>query len=182
MKKIATDIEGLYIIENFSAKDDRGLFVKDLHSDDFISMGLDPEFKEEYYSISHKDVIRGMHFQAPPHHHNKLVSVVQGAIIDVVVDIREKSKTKGQVLSFELSQDTPISLYISKGLAHGFRALVDNTIVTYKVSTVYAAANDCGIKYDSIPFDWGVESLIMSNRDKEFPTLAGVLDKKYFNE
>lgn len=182
MKKIATDIEGLYIIENFSAKDDRGYFVKDLHYDDFVSMGLEAEFKEEYYSMSHKDVIRGMHFQTPPHHHNKLVSVVQGAIIDVVVDIRENSTTKGQVLSFELNQDTPISLYIPKGLAHGFHSLVDNTIVTYKVSTVYAAANDCGLRYDSLPFDWDVENPIISKRDQEFPTLAEVLDKKYFNE
>lgn len=182
MEKIATDIEGLYIIKTFFAKDDRGYFVKDFHHDDFISMGLEPEFKEEYYSISHKDVIRGMHFQTPPHHHNKLVSVIQGAIIDVVVDIRDNSKTKGRVLSFVLSQDTPISLYIPKGLAHGFKSLTDNTIVSYKVSTVYSAANDHGIKYNSIPLEWGVEKPIISKRDSEFPTLSEVLEKSYFNE
>lgn len=180
MKKIATKIEGLYVIENFFADDNRGVFVKDFNFDDFSYNSIDTNFKEMYYSFSHKNVIRGMHFQTPPHEHEKLVNVIQGSIIDVVVDLRSNSCTKGKVLSFDLNQTNHHSLYIPKGLAHGFIALEENTIVSYKVSTTYNADSDKGVRYDTIGFNWDVENPIISQRDLDFPSLKEVFKQSYF--
>ena len=166
-----TALEGVYIINNFVAQDERGTFVKTFNKQHFENDGLHFEIRESYFSISQKDVIRGMHFQLPPSDHEKLVYVPLGSIVDVVVDLRKKSQTYKQFIAIELSAANRKSIFIPKGLAHGFKSMEDNTITVYNVATEYDAAADQGILYDSFGFDWKSAEAIMSSRDKEFMTL-----------
>ena len=166
-----TALEGVYIINNFIAQDERGTFVKTFNKQNFENDGLHFEIRESYFSISHKNVIRGMHFQLPPSDHEKLVYVPLGSIVDVVVDLRKKSQTYKQFIAIELSAANRKSIFIPKGLAHGFKSMEDNTITVYNVGTEYDAAADQGILFDSFGFDWQLEQVIMSARDKEFMTL-----------
>jgi dTDP-4-dehydrorhamnose 3,5-epimerase/CDP-3, 6-dideoxy-D-glycero-D-glycero-4-hexulose-5-epimerase len=163
-----TELEGVYIINNFNASDDRGLFVKTFNKDLFTNNNLEFSIRESYFSVSKKNVIRGMHFQLPPHDHEKLVYVPKGSIIDVVLDLRKNSKSFKKFLSIELSSENRKSLFIPKGLAHGFMSLEEDTITVYNVGTEYDSKSDFGIKYDSFSFDWEVENPIISNRDLQF--------------
>lgn len=176
MKIQKTKLEGVFIIENFIAQDDRGVFVKTLNKNEFLQNELYFEIKESYYSISKKDVIRGMHFQLPPYAHEKLVYVPKGSILDVIVDLRKNSPTYKEFISIELSDENKKSVFIPKGLAHGFISKEDNTITVYNVATEYNNLADAGIKYDSFGFDWGIAESIISERDKGFSSL------KEFNE
>lgn len=168
MKIKETQIKGVYIIENFHVKDNRGSFTKTFHEEFFKKNKLCSEFKESYYSVNNKDVIRGMHFQLPPHDHEKLVYVPKGKIIDIVLDLRKDSETYGKYISIEISEENRYSIYIPKGLAHGFKSLENNTITIYNVSTIYNPKIDFGIRYDSFGYDWGIKNPIISKRDNEF--------------
>ncbi len=168
MKIIQTEIEGLLILEPRVFQDIRGKFIKTFNADFFQEHGLDIDIQESYYSISQKDVIRGMHFQTPPHDHVKLVYVPYGKILDVVLDIRKESPTYGNYFTIELSQDNAKVLIIPKGLAHGFRCLEDNTNVTYIQTTGYTPDHDCGLRYDSFGFDWVCKDAQLSERDLTF--------------
>jgi dTDP-4-dehydrorhamnose 3,5-epimerase len=171
MKIERTILEGVFIINNFNASDDRGLFVKTFNKNLFLELNLNFEIKESYFSVSKKNVIRGMHFQLPPFDHEKLVFVAKGSIIDVVLDLRKNSSTYKKYISVELSDKNRKSIYIPNGLAHGFKSMEDNTITVYNVTTEYDSKSDDGIKYDSFGFDWQSDLVIMSSRDREFMTL-----------
>jgi len=168
MKIERTEIEGVYIIDNFNAADDRGLFVKTFNSNSFKENNLDFKIRESYYSVSKKNVIRGMHFQLPPHDHEKLVYVPKGSILDVVVDLRKKSKTYKKFISVTLSGESKKSIFIPKGLAHGFKSLENDTITVYNVATEYNPIADMGIKFDSFGFNWETEEPMVSERDSAF--------------
>jgi dTDP-4-dehydrorhamnose 3,5-epimerase len=163
-----TILDGVYILDNFFSEDDRGVFVKNFNNQNFLENNIDFEIRESYYSISHKDVIRGMHFQLPPYDHQKLVYVLQGAIIDVVLDIRKNSKTYKKFISVELSQKNRKSIFIPRGLAHGFKSLENDTIVGYHVGSEYKSNCDTGIKFDSFGYNWRIEKPIISSRDFNF--------------
>jgi len=175
-----TILEGVYIINNFNAFDGRGLFVKTFNKNAFKEVDLMINIRESYFSISKKNVIRGMHFQIPPKDHEKLVFVPYGKIIDVVVDLRKKSKTYKKFISIELSAANRKSVFIPKGLAHGFKSIEDNTITFYNVSTEYDSKYDQGIRFDSFGFDWQITDEIMSIRDKEFMTLDSFCNNNPF--
>lgn len=168
MQIINTPIIGLKILEPRIFEDNRGKFIKTFNNDFFKEHGIQIDIKETYYSISHKDVIRGMHFQTPPQEHIKLVYVPFGKILDVVLDIRKNSPTYGKYFSIELSCENAKVLIIPKGLAHGFKSLQDNTNVTYMQTTGYSPLNDMGIKYDSFGFDWECSNPKISQRDLLF--------------
>lgn len=170
MKLIETELEGVFIIENFYSSDERGSFTKTYHNEFFEENGLCTDFKESYFSISKKNVIRGMHFQLPPHEHEKLVYVAKGEVIDVILDMRKNSYTFGKAISIVLNDSNHKSVYIPIGLAHGFRSMVDNTIMIYNVSTVYNNEADYGVSFDSIDFNWDVPIPIISNRDRTLTT------------
>jgi dTDP-4-dehydrorhamnose 3,5-epimerase len=163
-----THLEGVYIINNFSTIDDRGMFVKTYNKGAFQDLNLDFEIRESFFSVSKKNVIRGMHFQLPPFDHEKLVFVPKGSLIDVVVDLRKKSSTYKKFISVELSEGNRKSIFIPKGLAHGFKSLEDNTITVYNVSSEYNPKADAGISYDSFGFDWQIKKPIISDRDSKF--------------
>lgn len=170
MKVNATKFEGVYLIENFNAEDDRGFFVKTYNEDCFRENGLCTDFKESFYSVSKKDTIRGMHFQLPPDDHVKLVYVIRGAIEDVLLDLRSESKTYGESIQFDMDSRDRVSLYIPKGIAHGFKSTRDNATVVYNVSSVHNPESDAGIKYDSFGHDWELKSPFLSHRDQSFIT------------
>ena len=175
-----TILRDVFIINNFNAIDDRGLFVKTFNKNLFNDLDLNFEIRESYFSHSKCDVIRGMHFQLPPHDHDKLVYVPQGAILDVVVDLRKKSTTFGNYISVELSDQNKKSLFIPKGFAHGFKSLLDNTITVYNVTREYNSTADSGINYDSFGFDWQVDCPIISDRDSTFDSLNNFLKNNPF--
>lgn len=171
MKIEVTEIEGVFIIDNFNSYDNRGLFVKSFNKETFKNKNLNFDIRESYYSVSKKNVIRGMHFQLPPYDHEKLVYVAKGSILDVILDLRKNSKTYKQHISINLSEKNKKSVFIPKGLAHGFKSLEDGTITVYNVSLEYNADFDCGIKYDSFNYNWDSDKIIISNRDKDFKSL-----------
>ena len=113
-----------------------------------------------------------MHFQLPPSDHEKLVYVPFGEIIDVVLDLRKESITYKQHISVKLSSKNKNALFIPKGLAHGFKSLVNDTITVYNVATEYNAEADAGIKFDSFGFDWDNTENIISKRDLSFNNLS----------
>lgn len=111
-----------------------------------------------------------MHFQVPPHAHQKLVYCVQGHVLDVVLDLRRESKTYGSSASFELSSLNHQIAYIPSGFAHGFLSLEEDTCMIYKTDCVYSADHDAGIAWDSFGFDWpSIDSLVVSERDSKHP-------------
>lgn len=180
MEIMKTELEGVFVIKNKIFQDERGIFIKIYNKDDFEKNNLCTEFKESYFSISNKDVIRGMHFQLPSFEHEKLVYVAKGKVLDVIVDLRKNSKTLGKYISIELSEKNGCSMYIPKGLAHGFKALEDESIMVYNVATVYNSESDYGIRWDSFGFDWEIENPIMSARDKKFESMTDFLKKEVF--
>ena len=171
MKFIETALKDVYIVEQNVFKDDRGAFVNTFQESEFKNRGLDCDFKESYYTKSREDVIRGMHFQTPSQDHAKLVTVIQGTILDVILDLRKNSPTYKQHIAVELSRENRKSIYIPKGCAHGFGVLSDMAIAYYMVTTEHSPANDTGIRYDSFGHDWIIKSPIISDRDSGFCTL-----------
>lgn len=172
MEIIKTPFEGLFVLQTVNFQDNRGGFQKLFNYDFFKENGLDRDFKELYYSVNNKNVVRGMHFQLPPFDHTKIVYVSKGRIKDVVVDIRKKSATYGQCFSIELDDQKGQYLYIPKGFAHGFVSLKEGSIVNYAQTSCYSPNLDCGVDAMSIGIDWGVESPIRSGRDLTFEKLS----------
>lgn len=172
MEIIHTPFEGLYVLGTVNFQDSRGGFQKLFNEEFFAANNLAYEFKEIYYSVNNKNVIRGMHFQVPPFDHVKVVYVSRGCILDVVVDIRKHSATYGKCFFIRLDAQNGKYLYIPQGFAHGFLSLEDGTIVNYAQTSCYEKEHDCGIASDSIGFDWGVEFPIRSGRDLTFPRLS----------
>ena len=146
--------------------------MKTFNADFYAEQGLPTQWREEYYSYSKKGVIRGMHFQTPPHDHEKLVYCMQGSVLDVVLDLRSASPTFGDHCAFELDGSQGQGLMITKGIAHGFLAMTDDVLMLYKVTSVYSSDNDRGIRWDSFGFDWTVNEPIVSTRDRTHPTFA----------
>jgi dTDP-4-dehydrorhamnose 3,5-epimerase len=173
-----TEFNDLYVIEYKTFKDHRGEFVKTIHKDLFIEKGLNWSFEESFFSVSNKNVFRGMHFQYAPYDHDKLVYVINGSIFDSVVDLRSFSSTFGKYFQIELSGDNRNALYIGKGFAHGFLALEDNSIVEYHTSTIQNKESEGGVKWNSLGFNLPLQDIIISERDSDF--LPFDLNKKYF--
>lgn len=174
MKIVETALAGVYEVHNRKFEDHRGMFVKIFHEGIFREAGLETDFKESFFSVSKKGVLRGMHFQLPPHDHAKLVYVTDGEILDVAVDIRKESLTFGEYFSTILSGENAKSLYMVKGFAHGFLTLSDSATVVYQTTTVHSPESDSGIRWDSFGFDWcnkTIDSSLISQRDQLFQTL-----------
>lgn len=172
MKIEKTSIEGVLLITPFRASDERGSFVKHFHEKSFKEAGLVTHFPEEFYSISKKGVIRGLHFQTPPADHVKLVGCFFGRVLDAIVDLRRGSPTFGSFETFELDGDTAQFVYIPQGLAHGFETLTDSALMYYAVTTMHSPEHDAGIRWNSVGIPWRSENPILSTRDEGFPLLA----------
>ncbi|GAA0879727.1 dTDP-4-dehydrorhamnose 3,5-epimerase family protein [Algoriphagus jejuensis] len=172
MDIIKTKIPGCYEIHKIVRKDTRGRLVKTFSEKTFQEMALHRNFPEVYYSVSNKNVLRGLHFQIPSQHHVKLVACLQGSILDAVVDLRIESPTYGENILVELNPDKANMLYIPAGCAHGFYSLTENTIFLNKTSTGYSQKHDRGIHWDSCGIDWPTNKPIVSEKDKHLIDFA----------
>ncbi len=171
-EKKATAIPGCYEIQPVVRKDARGRFLKVLHAPEFKKLGLETRFTEEYYSVSRKGVLRGLHFQEPPAALTKLVFCAEGEVFDAVLDLRRKSKTYGKAFTARLSAEKGNMLYVPKGCAHGFYTLSKKAVMFYKTSAVYSPEHDKGVRWDSAGIRWPAGKKLLSPRDKGFAALA----------
>ncbi|WBS02779.1 dTDP-4-dehydrorhamnose 3,5-epimerase [Pseudoduganella sp. SL102] len=160
-----TSIHGCYELSPGVFRDQRGSFVKVFHEELFQARGLASHFAEDYYTLSRRGVLRGLHFQTPPHDHAKLVYCPHGAILDVALDLRLGSPTHGQHVMLELSAEKANMLYLPPGLAHGFYALSEQALVAYKVTTIHAPESDSGVHWDSAGIPWPDREPVISPRD-----------------
>jgi dTDP-4-dehydrorhamnose 3,5-epimerase len=165
MKIVETHIKGCYEVFPMDLKDHRGRFVKPYHRDDFRKAGLELDIKEEYYSVSKKNVLRGLHFQLPPRATVKAVTCLSGAIFDAVVDLRVDSPTYLEYFSVELTEEKGNLLFIPEGMAHGFFTLSEEALVLYMCSEVYSQEHDTGLKWSSAGISWPVTAPVVSDKD-----------------
>ena len=176
MQFVRTKIEDVVIIEPKVHGDDRGYFVETFRADKLEEfLGFKLNFGQDNESKSSKGVLRGLHYQLPPHAQTKLVRVIQGRVLDVAVDIRRNSPTFGQHVAVELSAENKKQLLVPRGFAHGFVVLEDDTIFAYKVDNYYSPECDRGIAFDdeSLNIDWILkkEELKLSDKDTKQPKL-----------
>ncbi len=164
-------IPGCFELQPKVFEDARGRFVKIFHEQAFAAHGLETAFSEEFYSVSHKNVIRGLHFQSPPMDGIKVVYCVKGEILDAAVDLRVGSPTYGQFDLFDLSSAKANIVYIPKGVAHGFCVLSEQAILVYKVSSMYSPSHDSGVLWNSVGIPWPITEVVLSARDSTFPRL-----------
>ena len=171
MEIIKTPLEGLLIIKPQVFEDDRGYFFESFNQEKFRNAGVNLTFLQDNESKSKKDVVRGMHMQAPPFEQGKLVRVMRGSVLDVAVDVRKGSPTFGKWEAIELSGKNKWMYWIPPGFAHGFRTLEDETIFFYKCTNVYNKdAERCFAWNDpDINIDWGILDPIVSGKDNDAP-------------
>jgi dTDP-4-dehydrorhamnose 3,5-epimerase len=162
-----TSFPGLFEVQAQMAFDDRGVFIKLFREDAFEKVGLPTHFGENYSVKSTKNIIRGLHFQTPPHGQGKLVYCTKGKIIDVGVDLRKGSPTYGQHFIKELDSEKGEGLYLPIGFAHGYLSLSDETIVTYASTDIFYPENDDGIRWNSAGIDWPIDNPTLSTKDAE---------------
>ncbi len=168
-----TKIEGLLLIKGGQFTDLRGQLIKPYSKSFFDETSdLNLDFKETWFTKSHKDVIRAMHLQVGEFACEKMVSVIQGAVLDVVLDIRKTSTTYGQYFEIELNEEEPNALYIPKGCAHGYKVLRENSLTMYMATEINMPKDDVGIRWNSFGYDWKIENPIISNKDLELPLFS----------
>jgi dTDP-4-dehydrorhamnose 3,5-epimerase len=169
MQKIDTQIEGCVKIKPLVSRDQRGTFVKHYQKEIFLNLKIDLNITESYYSLSKRHVLRGLHFQRPPFEHHKLVTCIQGHVIDVTIDLRIGSPSYGRCAQVTLDESDQSSIYVPAGVAHGFYVTSDTAILLYNVSSSHHPDSDSGIAWNSIPLRWPIDSEpIISERDSRF--------------
>ena len=163
------ELEGIIIFETEVFRDDRGYFMEFYNEKRFNHNVLENfSFKQDNISCSKKNVLRGLHFQAPPYEQGKLIQVLNGRVIDVVVDLRKGSKTYGNHMKIELSSDNFKQLWIPPGFAHGFLTLEDETLFSYKCTNYYSKNHEMSLLWndENLNIDWNIENPIISDKDK----------------
>ncbi|MCE3278795.1 MAG: dTDP-4-dehydrorhamnose 3,5-epimerase [Bacteroidetes bacterium] len=168
MEVLATGIADLLIIQPKVFEDNRGYFFESYNKKAFEKNGINANFVQDNQSLSQKGILRGLHFQAPPHAQGKLVSVTKGSVLDIAVDIRKGSSTYGKYFSIELNERNKTMLWIPEGFAHGFLTIEDQTIFTYKCTNFYNKESEGSIIWNDpeIGIDWGVTDPVLSEKDK----------------
>lgn len=176
MKVVDTPIEGLKVIEPRVFEDPRGFFFESYNKVAYESNGIETIFIQDNLSKSQKNVLRGLHFQMPPHDQAKLVQVIKGLVYDVAVDIRVNSPTYGQHFGIELSESNKKLFLIPSGFAHGFLTLEDNTIFSYKCSNVYHQGSEGAIKWNDpdLGINWNCDAPLISEKDELADSFANL--------
>lgn len=181
MKITPTSIPDVLIIEPQVFEDNRGYFVETYNQAKFEDNGLKYNFIQDNQSFSQYGTIRGLHFQTGEYAQAKLVRAIQGTVLDVAVDLRENSPTKGQYVAVELSDTNFRQLLIPRGFAHGFAVLSETAIFAYKCDNIYHKDSEAGILYsdNELQIDWQIptEKQIISDKDKAWPSLQEYLAK-----
>jgi len=177
MKFIPQLIPEVVLIEHNVIQDDRGYFLETFRQNLLEkALGYHVNFVQENESKSTKGVLRGLHYQMPPHAQAKLVKVTEGEVLDIAVDIRKSSPTFCCHVAVKLSSENKNQLFIPQGFAHGYVLLSDNATLNYKVDNYYAQLYECGIAFDDkdLAIDWklSLDHLKLSTKDRSNPTLA----------
>ena len=181
MKFIPQSVPDVILIEPNSHGDNRGYFLETFRQDLFEkAIGYKVSFVQDNESKSTRGVLRGLHYQMPPFTQAKLVRVIEGSVLDIVVDIRRSSPTFGQHVAVKLTGINKNQLFVPHGFAHGFLVLSDSATFAYKVDNYYAPEYDRGIAFDDkkLKIDWqlSIEKLQLSDKDKILPSLASAKD------
>ena len=175
MQVIKTPLEGVLVIEPKVFKDSRGFFVETYNEERYMQAGITARFVQDNMSASTYGVVRGLHFQRPPYTQAKLVSCIEGEVLDVAVDLRKDSPTYGQWYSVVLSAENHRQFFIPRGFAHGFSALSPTAIFAYKCDNLYHPEADGGLMLNDpiLNIDWRVpkDQMILSDKDKNHPFL-----------
>jgi len=163
-----TKLEGAYVIKLDPVKDKRGYFARSFCQKELKKQGINFKIKQCNRSFNKKrGTLRGMHYQVSPYREAKTVTCLSGAIFDVIVDLRKRSKTFGRWIAVKLTARNQKMLYIPGGFAHGFQALEDNTLVSYQMGGFYNPGAARGIRWDDqfLNIKWPVKKIIISKRD-----------------
>ena len=176
----SSPLPGVLVVSPTLHPDGRGTFFELYKRSEYRALGIADDFVQDNFSHSVAGVVRGLHFQYPPSPQAKLVSVVNGRILDAIVDIRRGSPAYGRWFSIELSSENRKSLYVPEGFAHGFAVLSDQADVLYKVSGEFDPEAEGGIRWNdpAVGIAWPLTDPIVSPRDAALPTLAE-LDNKF---
>lgn len=176
MEVIKTAIDGVVILEPRIFRDGRGYFFESFSEREFAEKVADVHFVQDNESRSCYGVVRGLHFQKPPHAQAKLVRVIKGAVLDVAVDIRKGSPTFGRHVAVELTGENHRQLFIPRGFAHGFSVLSEEVVFQYKCDNFYAPQSEGAIAWDDpdLGIDWRVpaDKVILSEKDMRHPRLG----------
>jgi len=184
MQFIPQSIPDVVVIEPKVHGDQRGYFIETYRHDKLEqALGYKVDFVQDNESKSSKGVLRGLHFQLAPHAQSKLVRVIEGAVLDVTVDIRQGSPFFGQYVAVELSGDNKKQLFVPRGFAHGFVVLTDTATFAYKVDNYYSPECDRGLAFDdkALNIDWQLDTqqLSLSDKDTKQPGLGALTE--YFD-
>ena len=171
MKTEKTKLEGVLVLTPRRFGDNRGWFSETWNRRTMQNAGIALDFVQDNHSFSAEEkTLRGLHYQAPPHAQDKLISCTRGAILDVVVDARKGSPTFGDWVSMELTAENGRQLLVPKGFLHGFITRVADTEVQYKCSDYYAAESDGAVRWDSLAIDWqAAGDPVLSAKDAAAP-------------
>jgi len=178
MEVVKTDIDGLVVLTPRVLQDARGYFVETYKEPAFHKLGITTRFVQDNESRSARGVVRGLHYQVPPHAQAKLVRVVVGVVLDVAVDLRKGSPTYGRHAAVELSGDNKRQLFIPRGFAHGFAVLSDFCVLAYKCDDIYHAESERGLRFDdsALAIDWRIprSEMILSEKDLHLSLLSAL--------
>ena len=171
MEIIKTKIQDLVIIKPDVYEDERGYFFESFSEEKFMEKGLNMKFVQDNESKSGKGVLRGLHFQKPPYSQGKLVRVMNGAVLDVAVDLRKNSPTYGQWESVVLDAKNKLMYWVPEGFAHGFLTLKEDTVFFYKCTNYYNRESEGSLRWDdpSLGINWNFDNPILSEKDKIAP-------------
>lgn len=183
MKGIETKLKGCFILEPTVFEDERGYFFESFNENKLEAiLGFKPSFVQDNQSKSSYGVVRGLHMQAGEHSQAKLVRVVEGAVIDVAVDVRKDSPTFGQSVAVELSAENKRQLFVPRGFLHGFSVVSESAVFFYKCDNGYNKESEDGVNpLDSdLAIDWQLESkdMVLSGKDKEAQSFSDFTSKK----
>lgn len=175
MTFIETILKGCFVIEPNIYKDNRGYFFESFNSKRFnIGIGKVVNFVQDNRSVSSKGVLRGLHYQIREHAQAKLVSVINGRVLDVAVDLRKGSSTYGNHITIELSAENKKQLFVPRGFAHGFIVLSEQAEFFYKCDNYYNQKAEAGILFNDkdLSIDWKTaqEDIVLSAKDSELPS------------
>lgn len=179
MKIVETDLPGCVVIEPQVFGDARGFFFESFNRDKLAANGLQPQFVQGNVSSSSKGVLRGLHYQWPKPQ-GKYISVVEGEVWDVAVDVRRGSPHFGRWTAVVLSAENKRHFWIPEGFAHGFAVLSERAVFSYLCTETYDAKADAGIRWDdpALAIDWPVRDPVLSEKDLKAPLLADVAEAR----
>jgi dTDP-4-dehydrorhamnose 3,5-epimerase len=175
MKIIEIELPGVKIIEPDIYPDGRGYFMEIYQLNRYRELGIDVSFVQDNLSFSTRGTLRGLHFQHP-HSQAKLVQVIQGEVLDVIVDVRRGSPTFGHWSGVGLSEENHRQLFVPGGFAHGYCVLSDKAVFTYKCSDFYAPECEKGVLWSDpeIGVDWPKKTPMLSEKDAQYPLLKNI--------